>query len=138
MPQAKYFLCIKLTTPVICVRPSMAIPKYALLSVASVPGDSPTNEKTSRNLRIGLSHERERFNYKPLVLRTFSLSSLLVLTLALIGLLEYAAIELPHSGYHTDRKREVRSPANFDRRQDRYGSSFAPATLMIIRCALLI
>ncbi|EMC94978.1 hypothetical protein BAUCODRAFT_149017 [Baudoinia panamericana UAMH 10762] len=41
------------------------------------------------------SHEAT-FNYKPNILRTLSLLSMLILTLALIGLLEYAVIELPH------------------------------------------
>ncbi|KAK5725073.1 hypothetical protein LTR17_013272 [Elasticomyces elasticus] len=37
------------------------------------------------------------FNYKPKILRTLSLLFILLITLALIGLLQYAVIELPHS-----------------------------------------
>jgi len=44
------------------------------------------------------------FNYKPTILRTPSLLSLFVVTIALIGLLQYAVIELPH-GTSTRRDR---------------------------------
>lgn len=37
-----------------------------------------------------------KFNYKPVILRTASLFVIFFFTVALIGLLEYAAIELPH------------------------------------------
>ncbi|KAK0258987.1 hypothetical protein LTS09_006275 [Friedmanniomyces endolithicus] len=68
-------------------------------------------EATMRNNNIGEPSQskaapssRAAFNYKPTILRTLSLLSLFVVTIALIGLLQYAVIELPH-GTSTRRDR---------------------------------
>ncbi|KAK1063280.1 hypothetical protein LTR74_009568 [Friedmanniomyces endolithicus] len=68
-------------------------------------------EATMRSNTFGESSQskaapisRAAFNYKPTILRTLSLLSLFVVTIALIGLLQYAVIELPHgTGTRRDR-----------------------------------
>lgn len=47
------------------------------------------------------------FNYKPLILRTIPLLSLLALTLALVGLLEYAHVRLPRGEVNLKRRDEA-------------------------------
>ncbi|KAK1823265.1 hypothetical protein LTR12_002338 [Friedmanniomyces endolithicus] len=58
--------------------------------------------ESSRSKAAPTSHAA--FNYKPTILRTLSLLCLFVVTIALIGLLQYAVIELPH-GTSTRRDR---------------------------------
>lgn len=59
--------------------------------------------------------QRQRYNYKPVVLRTLPLLCLFLFTLALIGLLQFAAMQLPHGETRLDavfgfgnQKRELR------------------------------
>lgn len=51
--------------------------------------------------------QERTFNYKPVVLRTVPLLALLALTLALIGLLQYAIVQLPHGTLHLRRRSEI-------------------------------
>ena len=69
------------------------------------------------------------YNYKPAILRTPSLLSLLVLTLALIGLLEYAIARLPHGALHLKKRDEVARSADIARILERRNeSSISPSS----------
>ncbi|TKA83787.1 hypothetical protein B0A55_00052 [Friedmanniomyces simplex] len=82
----------------------MANQKYQRLSMfrEATMRDNTFSDPSQSRAAPTTSHAA--FNYKPTILRTLSLLSFFVFTIALIGLLQYAVIELPH-GTSTRRDR---------------------------------